>query len=200
VSAGLPQFSVEAFGDRSFLIRSAAEPSADLTAVLAGLAKAADGLEGVLDACPGLTTVLVEAESDRRDAVEAALPALMAEVEPVEGVLHEIDVTYGGEDFEWACEHLGLEPEALITLHSRPVYDVRLLGSPGFVYLSDVPPEIALPRLSEPRQMVPAGSVGIGGRQAGIYGRARPGGWRIVARAAGVPRIVPGDRVSFVPL
>jgi len=141
----------------------------------------------------------VEAESDRRDAVHAALPALMAEVEPSEGTLHEVDVTYDGEDLDWVCSHLGLEPEALIFLHSEPVYDVRLLGSPGFVYLSDVRPEIAVPRLSEPRQMVPAGSFGIGGRQAGIYGRARPGGWRILGRAAVVPMIVPGDRVRFVP-
>lgn len=199
MSGEIPQFRVEAFGDRSFLVRFSAEPSADLTAVLAALARAAAGLEGVLDACPGLTTVLVEAQSDRRNAVEAAIPDLMAEVEPAEGTLHEIEVTYDGEDLGWVCSHLGLEPEALISLHSQPVYDVRLLGSPGFVYLSDVPAEIAVPRLSEPRQMVPAGSVGIGGRQAGIYGRGRPGGWRILGRTDEVPMIVPGDRVRFVP-
>lgn len=199
MSGDLPQFKVEAFGDRSFLVRFSAEPSADLTAILAALAKAAARMEGVLDACPGLTTVLVEAEDDRRDAVRAALPALMAEVEPAEGALHEVEVTYDGEDLEWVCEHLGLEREALIALHSEAVYDVRLLGSPGFVYLSDVVPELAVPRLPEPREMVPAGSVGIGGRQAGIYGRARPGGWRILGRAAEVPMIVPGDRVRFAP-
>ncbi|MEX0789934.1 MAG: carboxyltransferase domain-containing protein, partial [Actinomycetota bacterium] len=150
-------------------------------------------------ACPGLTTVLVEAQSDRREAVGAAIPGLMAEVEPAVGTLHEVDVTYDGEDLAWVCEHLDLTLDALVALHSEPLYDVRLLGSPGFVYLSDVRPEIAVPRLSEPRQMVSAGSVGIGGRQAGIYGRARPGGWRILGRAAAVPMIVPGDRVRFVP-
>jgi len=194
-----PKFTVEPFGDRSFLVRLEAEPSAGLTAVLAGLAKAAGRLEGVLDACPGLTTVLVEARSDRRDAIHAALPALMAEVQPAEGTLHEIAVTYDGEDLEWVCAHLGLTASTVIDLHSAPIYDVRLLGSPGFVYLSDVPGEIAVPRLEEPRQMVPAGSVGIGGRQAGIYGRARPGGWRIIGRAAQVPMVIPGDRVRFVP-
>lgn len=199
MSGEMPEFTVEDFGDRSFLVRFSAEPSADLTAILAALAKAAARLDGVLDACPGLTTVLVETQSGQRDVVHSALPALMAEVEPAEGTLHEIEVTYDGEDLGWVCEHLGLTPETLIALHSEPVYDVRLLGSPGFVYLSDVPQEIAVPRLSEPREMVPAGSVGIGGRQAGIYGRARPGGWRILGRAAQVPMIVPGDRVRFVP-
>jgi allophanate hydrolase subunit 1 len=76
---------------------------------------------------------------------------------------------------------------------------VRLLGSPGFVYLSDVAADIAVPRLGEPRKAVPAGSVGIGGTQTGIYARPRPGGWRIIARAPDLPQMIPGDRVRFVP-
>ena len=71
----LPKFAVEPFGDRSLMVRFSAEPSTDLTAMLAALAKAAARLEGVLDACPGLTTVLVEAKGEQRDAVRAALPA-----------------------------------------------------------------------------------------------------------------------------
>jgi 5-oxoprolinase (ATP-hydrolysing) subunit B len=192
-------FRVEPFGDRSFVVRFAGEPCAELTTILAGLARAAVRLDGVLDACPGLTTVLVETDGRQPAAVGAAIPELMANVKPAEGTLHRIEVTYDGEDLEWVCGHLGVTPGDLVGLHSGQTYDVRLLGSPGFVYLSDVPPGIAVPRLSEPRQMVPAGSVGIGGRQAGIYGRARPGGWRIIARAAQVPPVVPGDRVEFVP-
>lgn len=194
-----PTFRVEPFGDRSFLVRFAEEPCAELTTILAGLARGAARLDGVLDACPGLTTVLVETDGRQPGAVGAAIPELMAKVEPAEGTLHRIEVTYDGEDLEWVCGHLGVTPDDLVGQHSGQLYDVRLLGSPGFVYLSDVPPVIAVPRLSEPRQMVPAGSVGIGGRQAGIYGRARPGGWRIIARAAQVPPVVPGDRVEFVP-
>ncbi|CAN5791089.1 5-oxoprolinase subunit PxpB [soil metagenome] len=195
----MPDFQVEPFGDRSFVVRFASEPSAALTAILAGLAGTAARLDGVVDACPGLTTVLVETDGREPGVVAAALPALMATLAPMESKLHEVEVLYDGEDLEWVCRHLGLAQEAVIALHSEPVYDVRLLGSPGFVYLSDVVAEIAVPRLSEPRQMVPAGSVGIGGRQAGIYGRGRPGGWRIIARAAEVPMVIPGDRVKFVP-
>lgn len=194
-----PDFEVEPFGDRSFLVRFAGDPCAELTAVLAGLAKAASRLGGVLDACPGLTTVLVETDGRHREAVGASIPYLMAIMEPSEGTLHQIEMTYDGDDLNWVCRHLGITPDDLIRLHSGQVYDVRLLGSPGFVYLSDVPPELAVPRLDDPREMVPAGSVGIGGRQAGIYGRARPGGWRIIGRAAEVPPVIPGDRVQFVP-
>lgn len=194
-----PGFSVEPFGDRSLLVRFSAEPSSGLTSILAGLAGAASRLEGVLDACPGLTTVLIEADGPLRDVVSAAIPGLMAGVEPAEGTLHEVETIYDGPDLEWACGHLGISSGALIERHSARTYDVRLLGSPGFVYLSDVAPEIALPRLAEPRELVPAGAVGIGGSQAGIYGRARPGGWRIIGRAAEVPAATPGDRIRFVP-
>lgn len=199
MSGDVPRFAVEPFGDRSFLVRFAAEPSAPLTTVLAGLARAASRLQGVVDACPGLTTVLVETDGREPGLVGVALPDLMAAVEPAGGVVHDVELLYDGEDLEWICEHLGLAQKTVIAMHSKPVYDVRLLGSPGFVYLSDVPTRIAAPRLAEPRRMVPAGSVGIGGSQTGIYGRPRPGGWRIIGHAAQVPMVVPGDRVRFIP-
>ena len=104
-------------------------------------------------------------------------PPLMAEVEPAEGALHEIDVTYDGEDLDWVCEYLGLSHESLIALHSDPVYDVRLLGSPGFVYLSDVPPEIAVPRLPSPgRWFRPARSASGAARPASTAGPAPAAG------------------------
>ena len=192
-----PEFVVETLNDRAVLVRFHADPSARLTSLLTALATAASGLEGVLDTCPGMTTVLIETPG--RPELQADITGLIETVEPAEGTLHEVTVTYDGEDFEWVCSHLGMAADAVIHLHSAGVYDVRLLGSPGFVYLSDVPPDLAVPRLDAPRRSVAAGSVGIAGRQTGIYGMARPGGWRIIARAAEVPAMVPGDRVRFVP-
>lgn len=194
-----PGFSVDRFGDRALVVRFRAAPSVELTSLLAGLARRAAGLEGVLDAWPGLTSVLVETVPGQAGRLRDAIPDLLAGVEAGPGTLHEIAVAYEGEDLAWVCDHLRIPAEQLIALHSEPVYDVRLLGSPGFVYLSDVPGNIAVPRLEEPRTLVPGGSVGIGGRQAGIYGRPRPGGWRIIGRAEKVPSILPGDRVRFVP-
>lgn len=192
-----PPWKVEPLGDQALLLRFDAEPSTRLTLLLAGVAKAAVRLPEVLDSCPGMTTVLIETADP--EGIRQRIPGLIQEVKPAPGTLHEVPVTYDGEDFSWACEHLGMDPGRLISLHSGETYDVRLLGSPGFVYLSDVPAEIAVPRLDEPRELVPAGSVGIAGRQGGIYGRARPGGWRLIARTGDLPRIVPGDRVRFVP-
>jgi len=194
-----PEFVVEPFGDRALVVRFRAQPSVELTSVLAGLARGAAGLEPVVDAWPGLTSVLIETARGGADRVRELVPELIAGVETAPGTLHTVEVAYDGEDLAWVCEHLGIPADTLIARHSEPVYDVRLLGSPGFVYLSEVPAEIAVPRLEEPRPLVAGGSVGIGGSQAGIYGRPRPGGWRIIGRAAEVPPVVPGDRVRFVP-
>ena len=85
-----------------------------------------------------------------------------------------------------------------------------MLGfAPGFPYLLGLDPRLATPRLASPRQRVEAGSVGIGGEQAGIYPRLGPGGWRILGRtdarlfdpARAPPALLAaGDRVRFVPV
>jgi KipI family sensor histidine kinase inhibitor len=69
--------------------------------------------------------------------------------------------------------------------------------------------EIATPRLETPRKEVPAGSVGIAGRQTAIYPLATPGGWRLIGRTpleifrrAREPMglIAIGDQVRFRPI
>jgi inhibitor of KinA len=80
---------------------------------------------------------------------------------------------------------------------------------PGFAYMGTVAPDLATPRRSEPRASVPAGSVGIAGRQTGIYPLPSPGGWQIIGRtplslfkpAARQPVLFePGDEVIFYPI
>lgn len=125
----------------------------------------------------------------------------------------EIPVRYGGEhgvDLDTAAAELGLTPDALIERHVAPPYTVAMIGfAPGFPYLDGLDPALALPRLATPRSRVPAGSVGIGGAQTGIYPRESPGGWRLLGRtpltlfdpAADPPsRLLPGDRVRFVAI
>lgn len=125
----------------------------------------------------------------------------------------EIPVRYGdafGEDLNTAAAELGLAPEALIARHSAPLYTVAMIGfAPGFPYLIGLDPALALPRLATPRTRVPAGSVGIGGAQTGIYPRESPGGWRLIGRTplllfdplrATPSLLAPGDRVRFVAI
>jgi KipI family sensor histidine kinase inhibitor len=80
---------------------------------------------------------------------------------------------------------------------------------PGFPYLGGLPPELETPRLESPRTRVRAGSVGLAGKQTGIYPLDSPGGWRIIGHTSltlfdptlDPPALLaPGDRVRFVPV
>ncbi|MBS7529306.1 5-oxoprolinase subunit PxpB [Hazenella sp. IB182353] len=125
----------------------------------------------------------------------------------------EIPVCYDpvfGPDLERLAVHHQLTTEEVITMHSMPVYRVQFIGfAPGFPYLSDVHPKIATPRHQTPRFTVSAGSVGIAGKQTGIYPFTSPGGWQIIGRTP-IPLFDPfrpepsflhaGDHIRFIPI
>lgn len=172
------------------------------------------------DLVPAYATLAVFFDPDAIDA-EAARQPLAALIDddttPDEhatpGRCIEIPVVYGGafgEDLDAAAAELGLTPDALIARHSAALYTVAMIGfAPGFPYLSGLDPALALPRLATPRTRVPAGSVGIGGAQTGLYPRESPGGWRLLGRTPlrlfdptrETPSLLaPGDRVRFRPI
>lgn len=73
--------------------------------------------------------------------------------------------------------------DEIIRLHTTKKYRVFMLGFlPGFAYMGEVDEAIAMPRLVQPRQKVAAGSIGIAGKQTGIYPLDSPGGWQIIGR------------------
>lgn len=98
----------------------------------------------------------------------------------------EIPVVYGGEfgpDIELVAKHSQLSVEEVIRRHLESTYHVRAIGfTPGFPYLNGLQKELATPRRSTPRTAIPAGSVGIGGSQTGVYPLASPGGWNLIGR------------------
>ncbi|HEV7780340.1 MAG TPA: 5-oxoprolinase subunit PxpB [Chitinophagaceae bacterium] len=72
--------------------------------------------------------------------------------------------------------------EELVSLHTGKNYKVYMLGFlPGFPYMGEVDERIAMPRKPQP-VTVAAGSVGIAGKQTGIYPLVSPGGWQIIGR------------------
>jgi inhibitor of KinA len=87
-------------------------------------------------------------------------------------------------DMPRVAEITGLSAEEVIRLHAATEYVVYAIGfCPGFPYLGYLPaPLCGVPRLEEPRLRVEAGSVGLTGRQTGIYTEARPGGWNLIGR------------------
>ena len=98
--------------------------------------------------------------------------------------------------------------EEVIDLFTSRTYRVFMLGFlPGFAYMGEVNERIAVPRHKTPRQKVAKGSVGIAGRQTGIYSLESPGGWQIIGRTDielfspdnDPPCFLqPGDNVRFV--
>jgi KipI family sensor histidine kinase inhibitor len=169
----------------------------------------------VLNLHPAYASVLVDFDpgtighAELRTLLERRLQAL-ATVELPRDRTVEIPVCYQEEfapDLADVASHTGFAPAEVVRLHAEGEYRVQFLGfAPGFAYLSGLPPQLAMARLPTPRARVPAGSVGIGGAQTGVYPIASPGGWRLIGRTplclvrpeADSPTLLAmGDRVRF---
>lgn len=169
-----------------------------------------------IDIVPGMNNLTVLPDPARQDIGElpAQLMALWQQAAdmalPQRQV--EIPVHYGGEygpDLAAVAAHCGLSEQQVIHRHSAAQYTVFFLGfQPGFAYLGGLPAALATPRRAEPRLRVPAGSVGIGGEQTGIYPASSPGGWQLIGRTAlqlfdpqrePPSLLLPGDSVRFIP-
>jgi inhibitor of KinA len=124
--------------------------------------------------------------------------------------LTEIPVCYDAEfgfDLGRVAEHSKLSERQIVDLHSKREYRVACIGFvPGFTFLAGLPKNLATPRRDVPRKEIPAGSVGIGGAQTGIYPLRSPGGWNLIGRTPlklfdptkDPPTLLcPGNRVRF---
>lgn len=125
----------------------------------------------------------------------------------------KIPVLYGndcGPDIDTVAKHNRLSIEDVIRLHSEAEYLVYMLGfTPGFTYLGGMNSKLETPRLDNPRVKIPEGSVGIAGKQTGVYPIESPGGWQLIGRTPiklyNPKRENPillkaGDYVKFTPI
>jgi inhibitor of KinA len=121
---------------------------------------------------------------------------------------HRIPVCYEmGLDLARVGGVTGLSADDVVRLHTTAEYAVYAVGFvPGFPYLGYLPdPLCGVPRLESPRVRVEPGSVGLTGKQTGIYPLPRPGGWNLIGRtpltmvdqADDFFPIRVGDRVRF---
>jgi len=130
----------------------------------------------VRDAHPKSSTAFAIAENYLIESLKN-----LALSESKEPALIEIPVVYDGEDIVFVAEHTQLSIEEVIKIHTQATYRVYMMGFlPGFAYLGGMDERIATPRKSTPRTKVPAGSVGIAGKQTGIYPLESPGGWQLI--------------------
>src|SRR5262249_22818683 len=152
----------------------------------------------------------------RHDGLEVILRSYLERMDaiPVPEIrMVEIPVCYGGDfgpDLDELAQLHDMSPAQAIDLHASASYLVYFIGFlPGFAYLGGVPAALVTPRRAAPRSSVPAGGVGIGGRQPAVYPVKPPAGWRLIGRTPLVlfsadrdpmSLLAMGDRVRFTPI
>lgn len=140
----------------------------------------------VVDLVPAERTLLVRFDparvgvEDVRDWVTSATPV---RGDDVTGAAVTIPVAYDGPDLEETARLLGWSRAELVEAHTSCLWRSGFIGfAPGFGYLVPDRSWPSVPRRSEPRTRVPAGSVAVAGGYSGVYPRASPGGWQLLGR------------------
>ena len=149
-------------------------------------------LDGIIELVPTYCALLVQYDamvytySDICKILEPTLQESVMDSANELVTIVEIPTVYGGEfgpDLGFVASHNHISEDEVVSIHSGTDYLVYMLGFiPGFTYLGGMDPRIATPRLSSPRTLIPAGSVGIAGEQTGTYPSDSPGGWQIIGR------------------
>lgn len=172
-------------------------------------------LNGILEFVPAFTTITIYYDPciltyqkiiDYIILLNKHLPS----TEDEQHSIKEIPVFYNGEDLAYVASCHNLSTEEVISIHSQVDYIVHMIGfTPGFPYLGGMDTRITTVRKQIPRLHVPAGSVGIGGEQSGIYSQDSPAGWQIIGHTPiqlfdinkEQPSLLQaGDIVRFVPI
>lgn len=182
-------------GDAAWTMEFGDGIDAGLNARVLGLADliADEKIDGVVECVPTFRSLCVHFDPLRVDALnlQQQLLQLAQRTQQDNSASHqgsrwEIPVCFDDEcapDLAAAGEEKGLTAQQIINLLTSSVFPVYMLGFlPGFPYLGGVPAELDLPRLANPRSLVPERSLAITGRMAAIYPWASPGGWRLVGR------------------
>lgn len=201
-------------GPYASLVDLGAEPSPETSRRVERLRRALSErpLPEVRDLVPGFASLLVEHRpSLTPERLRAWLDAAAALPDAAAAPrVRTVPVAYGADaDADDLATRLGRPFEDLTERHRAATYTVAFLGfTPGFPYLLGLPSELHLPRRERPRTRVPAGSVAIAERLAGIYPAASPGGWWILGRtpqrlfdpeSAEPTWLAAGDVVRFEP-
>jgi KipI family sensor histidine kinase inhibitor len=182
--------TIHDYGDQALLLEF--DSTAEVLAWTDALHEAE--LLGVLDLVPASRTVLVKLVGPRYQAptrqrlrkLRVAAEALTEASRPFDGRVDiEIDVVYDGADLDEVARLTGMNPDEAVAAHTGTPWRVGFGGfAPGFAYLIGGDERLNVPRQSEPRTRVPAGSVALAGEFSGVYPRESPGGWQLIGRVA----------------
>jgi len=199
--------TAEPLGDQAILVR----PGDEAAAFAWGSAARRAAPAWLHDVVVAYTAVAVHFDADRVSLADVLAWANALEVaasRPADSPAVVIPVCYERQlDLARVAEFTVLSADAVIASHLATGYTVYAIGFvPGFPYLGYLPAALqGVPRLASPRLRVEPGSVGLTGRQTGVYPLARPGGWNLVGRtpltlvdvAAGYFPLRVGTAVTF---
>lgn len=187
-AAGIVARTVVDYGDQALMVQC--DSTAEVLAWTDALRAAA--LPAVVDIVPAARTVLVKLAAPRFQGVTRQRLRRLPLRSPASGADHQgdhpvIDVIYDGPDLREVAGHTGLTTAQVINAHTATRWRVGFNGfTPGFAYLIGGDPRLRVPRKSEPRILVPAGSVALAGEYSAIYPRQSPGGWQVIGHTEAV--------------
>jgi KipI family sensor histidine kinase inhibitor len=175
---------------------------------------AEEPIAGVIETVPTYRSLLVHYDPVQIDFATLGPKLIELAQRPVPALeksrLWRMPVAYGGEygiDLEDVAKTLNTTPDDIVARHIAGDYRVAMLGfTPGWSYLSGLQESLQMPRRQNPRLLTPAGTISVGGVQAGIQCLAGPSGWHLLGctpvRTYQLHRdptflLEPGDRVKF---
>jgi KipI family sensor histidine kinase inhibitor len=179
------------YGDHALMLQCGS--TAEVLAWVDALRGAA--LRGVVDIVPAARTVLVKLDEPRLQGATRQRLRKMRVAPDAANVVSPadrsadvvIDVVYDGPDLADVANHTGLTTAQVIDAHTSTPWRVGFSGlAPGFAYLIDGDARLRVPRRSEPRTSVPAGSVALAGEFSAVYPRQSPGAWQLIGHTDAV--------------
>lgn len=221
----LPPYTISPLGDCALIIDFGNEINNDLNKVVHSIFYQLKKLShpGITDVIPSYSSIticydviLIKLNSETTITVFDIIRGIVEKVlqEPIvltdnPGQLVKIPVCFDKEfapDINEIEKVRNISVNDIIDLFTNREYRVYMLGFlPGFAYMGEVNEKITMPRKKQP-VTVEAGSVGIAGKQTGIYPLQSPGGWQIIGKTPlklfdtnrTKPALLnPGDSIQF---
>lgn len=216
-----PKFCILDLGDAAFTIEfgdridPVLQHRVRVLDVAIDTARRHGALEGIIETVPTFRslTVIYDPLITSRETLSARITHILDESDDAVTAAPRhwrLPACYQGEaapDLEDVARRIDADTATVVRLHSGSEYVVYMLGFlPGFPFMGDLPEQLRLPRRTEPRVRVPAGSVAIATGLTAIYPWESPGGWHLLGRCPvrlfdpnrpDPALLQPGDRVSF---
>lgn len=208
--------AIQPLGDRGLLVRFGTTLNDAANRAAIGFARRLEAQlpAGVAEVDPNLVSVLLRYDpgtvSYEQLAGEVRLRLAGSDENPEALARHKIVASFGGEggpDLDEVAGLLQLTPEKFVARHCASPLRVLTTGfAPGFVYCGFHPEDMVVPRRTEVRRSVPAGTILFAARQTAIAATPVPTGWHVIGRtefrnfdpAAEPPtRLREGDEVIF---